>query len=145
MSVQPIPEGFHTVTPYLIVDDADELIRFLQAAFDAKLESCTRLPDGKILNCQLQVGTSKVMASSAREGMEAMPCMLYLYFDEIDTIFDKAVEAGAEVIMKPSDQFYGDRSGGLRDSNGIQWWLGTRLEELSEDEVLQRMQSAMDE
>jgi uncharacterized glyoxalase superfamily protein PhnB len=140
MSVSPIPEGFSTVTPYLIVDDVDELIRFLSEAFDAKCVSCVRLPDGKVLNCTIDVGNSKIFASSAREGMEAMPGMHYLYVEDVDAVFEKAIAAGAEVIMKPSDQFYGDRSAGLSDKNGMQWWLGSRIEILSDEEVLERMQ-----
>ena len=110
--VKPIPEGYHTVTPYLLVEDAAGLIPFLERAFDATLLGRYDSPDGRLMHASLQIGDSKVMMGQAAEQWPAMPAMLHLYVEDVDAVYRQAVEAGARSIREPEDQFYGDRSGG---------------------------------
>jgi uncharacterized glyoxalase superfamily protein PhnB len=137
-SVQPIPEGFHTVTPYLLVDDAAGLIPFLERAFGATLLGRYDSPDGRLMHASLQIGDSKVMMGQAAEQWPAMPAMLHLYVEDVDAVFRRAVEAGARSIREPEDQFYGDRSGGVVDPAGNQWWITTHIEDVSDEEMARR-------
>jgi uncharacterized glyoxalase superfamily protein PhnB len=137
-SVQPIPDGFHTVTPYLLVDDAAGLIPFLERAFGATLLGRYDSPDGRLMHASLQIGDSKVMMGQAAEQWPAMPAMLHLYVEDVDAVYRRAVEAGARSIREPEDQFYGDRSGGVVDPAGNQWWITTHIEDVSDEEMARR-------
>lgn len=137
--VQPIPDGFHTVTPYLMVEDADGLIAFLEQAFGATLRGRHDGPDGRMMHAELQIGDSRVMMGQATGEWPAMPAMLHLYVEDADAVFRRAVEAGARVVREPEDQFYGDRSGGVVDPTGNQWWISTRVEDVSPEEMERRM------
>lgn len=136
--VQPIPEGYHTVTPYLIVDDADGLIRFVEKAFDA--ESLGRWADGegRVMHAEVRIGDSRVMLGSASEEWGAKPAMLHLYVEDVDATFRQAVAAGGRPLREPEDMFYGDRSGGVTDPYGNQWWISTRVEDVSDEEIARR-------
>ena len=140
MKVRGVPEGYHTITPYLSVKDAHGLVEFLRKAFDAKVEVHT-LPDGSVLNAQAQVGDSMVLIGQApkeRPDNELMPAMLYLYVEDADAWYRNAVTAGATSIREPADQFYGDRVGAVRDLAGNQWWFATHKEEMSSEEMARR-------
>jgi len=137
-AVRPIPEGFHTVTPYLLVEDAAGLIPFLEKAFGAKLLGRYDAPDGRLMHASLQIGDSKVMMGQAAEQWPAMPAMLHLYVEDVDALYRQAVEAGARSIREPQDQFYGDRSGGVIDPAGNQWWITTHIEDVSDEEMARR-------
>jgi PhnB protein len=141
-TVKPVPEGFRTVTPYLIVDDAAKLIDFLQRAFAAEVKFQMTGPDGKIGHSEVRIGDSMVMLGGARPEWKAMPAMIHLYVEDCDAVYAKALAAGAEQVMPLSDQFYGDRSGGVKDSNGNMWWIATHKEDVSEEEMRRRMASA---
>jgi PhnB protein len=111
--VKPIPDGFHTITPYLIVDDAEKSIAFMEKAFGAQHEhEPTRRPDGKLMHATLRIGDSMLMIAEASERAKAAPVMLYLYVPDVDAAYQKALKAGATSVMEVADQFYGDRSGG---------------------------------
>lgn len=138
-AVKPIPEGYSTVTPYLMPEDADRLIRFLQEAFDAELLGRHESPDGRMMHASLQIGDSKVMMGEAAEEWPAMPAMLHLYVEDVDAVFRQAIAAGGRAIREPEDQFYGDRSGGLVDPAGNQWWVTTHIEDVSPEEMESRM------
>ena len=140
MTVKPIPEGYHTVTPYLVVEDADKLIAFLKAAFDAKLKFSNQDEEGKTSHAELEIGDSKLMLGLNRCG-ETTKAMLYLYVEDTDKYYEKALAAGATSIVKPTNQFYGDRNAGVKDCFDNQWWIGTRVEELSPEEIRQRAQA----
>jgi len=114
-TVKPIQEGYRTVTPYLIVTRAPEVLHFMKRAFGAQLLFQMANPDGSIGHSELRVGDSMIMLSSGREQWKPMPTMVHLYVGDCDAVFAKAVEAGAEVVMPLADQFYGDRSGGVKD------------------------------
>src|SRR4051812_23575340 len=119
------PEGYHTVTPYLIVEGADKLVAFLKAAFNATVLMSTVNPDGKTGHTEVRIGDSIVMLSEARGEYHAMPAMLYVYVDDADFTYAKAIEAGATPVRPVEDQSYGDRSGGVKDMCGNQWWMAT--------------------
>ena len=137
--VKPIPDGFHSITPYLIVEGAAKIIDFMQKAFDAKLQhDATKRPDGSIMHATLKIGDSMVMISDASEHAKATNTMLYLYVPDVDATYQKALKAGATSVMEPADQFYGDRSGGVKDVAGNQWWLGKHIEDVAPAELKKR-------
>ncbi len=138
-AVRPIPQGYTTITAYLIVADADRMLTFLQQAFDAKVGHVTRGAMGEIRHAELKVGTSMLMLGQALEGWAPRPSMFYLYVEECDAVYAKAIAAGAKSLNAPADQPYGDRNGGVEDFAGNYWYIGTRLEDLSEEEIQHRM------
>ena len=142
--VKPIPDGFHTVTPYLIVDGAKKVIDFMQQALGATHDhEPTLRPDGTIMHAALKIGDSIVMVSDASEHAKAMPVMLYLYVPDVDAAYQRAIKAGATSIMEPSDQFYGDRSGGVKDAAGNSWFFGTHIEDVAAAELKRRAAEAI--
>jgi uncharacterized glyoxalase superfamily protein PhnB len=142
MSVKPIPEGFHTLTPYLAVRGAATLIEFLRKAFGAEEIERHAMPDGTIMNALLKVGSSMVFAGECPKGHEPTPAMLYLYVEDADATFRSAVAAGGEVTQAVTDQFYGDRAGAVRDATGNIWWIATRKEDVSPEELQRRAMAA---
>ena len=141
--VKPIPDGFHTVTPYLIVDGAKKVVHFMQQALGAKYDhEPTLRPDGTVMHATLKIGDSMVMISDASEYAKAMPAMLYLYVPDVDAAYQRAIKAGASSIMEPADQFYGDRSGGVKDAAGNSWFFGTHIEDVSPAELKKRSAEA---
>jgi len=138
-TVKPIPDGFHTITPYLIVDGAEKIIEFMHKAFGAKHDhEPTKRPDGSIMHATLKIGDSMLMISDASEHAKATQVMLYLYVPDVDAAYQKALEAGATSLMEPADQFYGDRSGGVKDPAGNRWFLGTHIEDVAPAELKKR-------
>ena len=93
MAVKPIPEGYHTVTPYLVVEGVPKLIEFLKAAFGAREIHRTALPDGSVMHAEVQIGDSRVMMGEASGGMKPIPAMLYLYVPDVDAVYERAVRA----------------------------------------------------
>jgi PhnB protein len=142
-AVKPIPEGYHTVTPYLVVSDAGKLIDFLKRAFDAKEIHRSMGPDGKVAHAAVSVGDSRIMLGGARPGTPLMPCMLYLYVPDTDALYKSAIDAGATSIMPPANQFYGDRNAGVKDAEGNQWYIATHIEDVAPDELQKRMEAAI--
>jgi PhnB protein len=141
--VKPIPDGFHTVTPYMMVADAAGLIDFLVAAFGAtELERHTM--DGRVMHAQVKLGDSMIMMGEASPDQGGpMPASTYLYVPNVDEVHASAVAAGATSLMAPADQFYGDRSGGVKDAWGNMWWIGTHVEDVSSEEIDRRAVDAM--
>ena len=142
MTAKPIPDGYHTVTPYLIVPDVAAELAFLERAFGAEVTFKMQGPDGAVSHAEARVGTSMVMLGGSSDKWPPMPCMLYLYVEDVDAAYARAVEAGGESIMAPADQFYGDRNGGVRDAFGNQWWIGTHVEDLTPEEMRRRAEAA---
>jgi PhnB protein len=124
-----IPEGYGTMFPYIMVNDIDRFVGFLKAVFDAKELGRTVTPDGRIANCRLRIGTTSFMTSSGGEGFPAMPVMHYVYVEDMDATFAKALAHGAKKITDPADMPYEDRQGGVIDPCGNTWWISTRLVE----------------
>ena len=138
MTVQPIPEGYATITPYFAVDAAAELIEFLKAAFGAEIKGCSQ-KDGIIYNAELRIGTSMIMVADTRGRHPGTKAMMYLYVPDVDQAYARAIAAGAKSIMEPMDQFYGDRSGGVEDPSGNQWWVATHIRDVPADEITRLM------
>jgi uncharacterized glyoxalase superfamily protein PhnB len=125
-TVRVAPEGYNTVTPYLIVEGAAKLIEFLKTTFNATVLCTTVNPEGKIGHTELRIGDSVLMLSEARGEWHARPGMFYVYVDDADFIWHKAIDAGATAAMPVQDQSYGDRSGAVNDMCGNQWWVASR-------------------
>lgn len=137
-SIQPVPPGYHTATPYLIVKGAESLIEFLCSGFAAK-ETCRLMhPDGGIMHAEVKIGDSFIMIGEAREDCQAMPSMIHLYVENADATYERAIAAGATSIMEPKDEFYGDRAGGVKDPTGNCWWIATHQEDVSPEEFDKR-------
>jgi uncharacterized glyoxalase superfamily protein PhnB len=145
MAVKPIPEGYHTVVPYLIVSDADRLLTFLKQAFAATEQDVSRDGSGAIMHADVLIGDSHVMLSQSNERFPAMAAAIYLYVPDTDAVFRAALAAGAESAMEPADQFYGDRNAGVKDAFGNMWWIGTHIEDVPPDEMKRRMEQALKE
>jgi PhnB protein len=138
-TTKAIPKGFHTVTPYLVVNDARGLLEFIEKAFDGEVTSNMKGEDGRIMHATVQIGDSVIMVSDVMKGMnEPMPTMLYLYVDDVDAMYRQAINANATSIREPIDEFYGDRSAGVRDEWNNQWWLATHIEDISNEEMERR-------
>jgi uncharacterized glyoxalase superfamily protein PhnB len=133
-NVSPIPHGFHTVTPYLIVSDASKLIDFLKLAFDAT-EIDRFETDNSIIHAIVQIGDSKIMISDSNENMKPIPCFLYLYVENVDETYKNALMAGATSMREPTDEFYGDRGAGVVDFAGNNWYIATHKKDVSRDEL----------
>ena len=137
-TVKPIPDGYRTVTPYLVVENAEKLLEFLTNAFDAKVTTCTRHSDGSVGHAEVKIGDSMIMIGQASPQSQPMPSMLYLYVPDTDAVYAQAVKAGGVSIMEPANQFYGDRNAGVKDHFGNQWWIATHVEDVSPEELEQR-------
>jgi uncharacterized glyoxalase superfamily protein PhnB len=142
MAVKPIPDGFHTVTPYLVVPGAAKLLDFLKKAFGAVEIHRTEMPNGVVMHAQVKIGDSFVLMGEAQGPNMAMPAMLYLYVENTDALYHRALEAGAVSVMAPADQFYGDRNAGVKDFAGNQWWIATHFEDVAPEEIARRAQAA---
>jgi PhnB protein len=142
MAVKPIPEGYHSVTPYLAVEGADKLIDFVRNAFDAvDVHECMKRPDGTIQHAEVRIGDSIVMLGEANGQWKPRPSTLYLYVPDADATYRRALQAGATSLMEPATQFYGDRSAGIQDPTGNFWWIATHVEDVSPEEMKRRAEA----
>jgi len=145
-SVKAVPEGMHTVTPYLVVDDAHGLIRFIEQAFGGKTTAIMKTDDGtKVMHANVEVGDSAIMVTDSNETYKAGACRLYLYVEDVDKVYQQALQANGSSLREPTDEFYGDRSCGVKDSWGNEWWIATHFEDLTPEEMKQRMHEKMEE
>ena len=129
-----VPNGFHTVTPFILVKHADKVVDFLQQAFGATETYRLKHEDGSIWHSQVKLGDSMIMLGDVRDQYPPMPCSVYLYLPDADAAYQNALRAGGTSLMEPVDQFYGDRAGGVRDPVGNIWWIATHVEDLSHAE-----------
>jgi PhnB protein len=136
--VKPIPKGYRTVTPYLVVRDAPRLIEFLQQAFGATELMRHLRPDGSVMHAEVQIGDSRVMIGEAPPSSPAMPGCIHLYVIDTDALYHLALQAGATSLREPTNQFYGDRMAGVQDFAGNQWWIATHVEDVSPAEMALR-------
>lgn len=153
MPVKPIPDGYHSLTPFLTVRDAARAIEFYKAAFGATLRSdVAKGPDGKVMHAELMIGDSIIMLSDefpefgslSPQSIGGSPMGLHIYLDGVDAAFDRAVKAGAQVEMPVVDQFWGDRYGKLKDPFGHKWSIATHTRDLSMDEMKKGMDEALE-
>jgi uncharacterized glyoxalase superfamily protein PhnB len=141
--VKPIPEGYRSVTPYLVVPDAARLIDFMIKAFGGKQTRCHKMPDGTIAHAEVTIGDSMVMIGNSGEQWQALKAAIHLYVEDVDAVYRRALSAGATSERAPSDQMYGDRSAGVKDIAGNLWWLATHIEDVSDEEIDRRARKAM--
>jgi PhnB protein len=121
------PETYPQVIPYLVVDDAGALMDFVLKVFDGVPADRVPGPDGQVQHGEVRIGASMVMVGRARTPDARTTSMVYVYVPDVDATYAKALAAGATAVSPPADQFYGDRSGGVRDPWGNQWWMATHL------------------
>ena len=143
MAVKPIPDGYHTVTPYLLVRGVRELIEFTKQAFGAREVRRMGPPDGPVMHAEIVVGDSRVMMGEVSGEWQPMPASLYLYVEDCDSMYRSAIAAGGTSINEPRDEFYGDRMGGVKDPSGNTWWIATHKEDMPEAEMARRSAEAM--
>ena len=151
MSVKPIPDGYHTVTPYLIVDDAAAAIDFYSRALGAVELMRVAGPGGSVMHAEIKVGDSPVMLADANPdwdmkgppALDGTPVSLAVYVENVDEVFQRAVSAGGEEVRPVQDQFYGDRTGTLRDPYGHVWTIATHTEDLEPAEIEKRFEEMM--
>jgi len=141
MAVKPIPEGYRSVTPYLIAPGAAKVLDFVKETFDAQEIMRMPGPGGTIGHAEFRIGDSILMISDGGELYPAMPCSLYVYVDDVDATYKRALKAGATSVKEPADQFYGDRSASVKDSCGNLWGIGTHIEDVPPDEMKRRMEA----
>ncbi|MGA9705311.1 VOC family protein [Pseudomonas sp.] len=147
MRTKPIPEGYHSVTPYMGIDKAGEAIEFYKKAFGATQVMRLDMPDGRIGHAELRIGDSAIMLGTPCDQMalrnpdEHTSVGLHLYVNDVDAQFKQAIAAGASVVSEPKDQFYGDRSASVKDPFGHLWFLATRQEDLTEGQIRERAEA----
>jgi PhnB protein len=141
MAVKPIPEGYHTAVPYLIVNDANKLLTFLKTAFNGTVKEEHRTPDGKVMHADVMIGDSHIMLGQGNEKYPAMKGSVLLYVPDCDALYNAALKAGATSVQEVQNHFYGDRSGGVEDPTGNMWWISTHVEDVSPEELERRMKS----
>ena len=150
MAVKSIPEGYHSVTPHLIINGAADAIEFYKKAFGATELFRFPAPDGKIEHAEIKIGDSPIMladefAEMGYKGPQALggsPVSLMIYLEDVDAVFNRAVEAGASVKEAVQDKFYGDRTGTLTDPFGHVWHVSTHKEDVSMEEMEERAKAA---
>ncbi len=153
MAVKPVPEGYHTVTPYLIIQGASQALDFYKQAFAA--EELVRMggPNGKIGHAEIKIGDSMIMLADEHPEMGyrgpkaygGSPVGIHLYINDVDSMFRKTIAAGAKELRPLKDQFYGDRSATLEDPFGHVWTISTHKEDVSPDEMERRIAAYMKE
>jgi PhnB protein len=151
MAVKPIPDGYHTVTPYLAVDDAAEAIEYYEKAFGATERVRIEAPGGKIGHAELEIGDSLVMLSDALPQFSTRPpnelggtsVSVFMYVEDVDAVVKQAIDAGATVTMEIADQFWGDRFGSVQDPFGHLWSIATHVEDVPPEEMAERARAAM--
>jgi len=153
MATQPIPEGYHTASPYLAVDDAARAIEYYTKAFGAKEIVRMDAPGGKIGHAELEVGDSRIMLSDPFPQASTRPpkelggtsASVFMYVEDVDAVVKQAVDAGATVAMEVADQFWGDRFGTITDPFGHVWSIATHVEDVPPEEIAERAKAAMAE
>lgn len=140
MAKKFIPEGYPEVSPYLIVDEPAALIQFITDVFGGKETRRHEDDKGRIGHAEMRIGDSVIMMGGATEQWAAAPAAMYVYVEDTDAAYQRGLAAGATSLQEPADQFYGDRTAGVRDRFGNQWFIGTHLEAMSEEEMTKRNQ-----
>src|SRR2546427_6480820 len=138
--VKPIPRGYGTVTPYLVVDGVPKLIDFMKRAFDAEEKGrMINEKNGFVRHAEVRVGGSMVMMADSNLGYNPVSSHLYLYVENVDQVYKRALEAGAVSQLEPTTQFFGDQLASVKDPTGNVWYIATRVEDVSSEEMKERM------
>jgi len=138
MAVKPIPENYPRVSPYLIVSDVEETMGFVEYVFNGKVREKMTTPDGSVNHGEMNIGDSVIMMGKASADYPTLNAMLYIYVEDTDAAYKRAIEKGAVSVMEPANQFYGDRNAGVKDKDGISWWFATHVEDVSPEEMMRR-------
>jgi len=149
MTVKPIPEGYNTATPYLSISGAKEAIEFYKLAFGATEVFCMDTPSGEVAHAEIKIGNSLIMLCDAcdenpmpsPDTLGGSTVAMHLYVEDVDAMFEQAIDAGALDIKSVEDQFYGDRMGTLKDPFGHIWFVSTHKEDLTPEEIQQRAEA----
>lgn len=138
--VKPIPDGYRTVTPYLFVEGVTVLAEFLTSAFGAEEKCRLGRPNGAVMHMEMRVGDSMIMMGEPNEEFGAMPSSIYLYVEDCDAVYDRAIKAGGVSVMPVTDMHHaGERYGGVKDPTGNIWWIATHIEDVDIDEQKRRI------
>ncbi|MBM3507733.1 MAG: VOC family protein [Alphaproteobacteria bacterium] len=137
-AIKPIPDGYTSVTPWIIGEDTAGLMEFLKVAFDAEEEGLINGPDGRISHAEMRIGNAMVMMFDAPEGWPPTPGFLRLYVEDVEATLQRAVRAGAEVVTRVTLLGFGDKVGRVRDPFGNAYWIQQRVENVSGEEMLRR-------
>ena len=133
------PEGYPTVVPYLLVNSVEKEMEFLKYVFQAEPLEELKQPDGNIMHGEVRIGTAVIMLGKAKENFPSRESMNYVYVDNADEVYVRALKFGATSIMEPGDRFYGNREGGFTDPSGNQWWIAQILEVIPKEEMEKRL------
>lgn len=142
MPVKPIPEGCNNVIPFLICKGTDKVIEFAQKTFGASVDDISRNENGLVMHATIHIRDSAVMLSEGSDRFPTTSTMMYIYVDNVDEVYKKGLEAGGESLREPTNEFYGDRSCGLKDVSGNQWWVASHVEDVSPEEMDKRQKEA---
>jgi PhnB protein len=143
MAVKAIPDGYHSIQPYLMIDGAAKAIEFYKKAFGATERLCMKQKDGRVGHAEIEIGGSVVMMADENAGIHAYapphyggsPVSLLLYTQDCDAMYKRAIAAGAKSEREPADQFYGDRMAGVVDPFGYKWFIATHIKDVSKEEL----------
>jgi PhnB protein len=141
MTARWIPDGFHTITPNIIVDDAEQAVAFLKKAFGATETYRLTMSSGKIAHCELKLGDSVLNLGQSMDGWPSHGLVAQIYVEDSDELFQRAVDAGAKEIMPMTDMFFGSREGRIADPLGNVWTIATLKEEVAPEEMQRRMKA----
>jgi uncharacterized glyoxalase superfamily protein PhnB len=136
--VKAVPDGYHTLTPYLIVPDGEAMLHFRHDVFSAELHERFNRPDGTLKHAELQIGDSRLMMAQGDQHYHPQTQTFYVYLNDVDATYHRALATGAKSLAPISDQFYGDRSGGFEDPAGNRWYVATHVEDLNPEEIQRR-------
>ena len=137
--VNPIPQGYGTVTPYLIVDGVSKLIDFLKETFHAEERARINDKEDHVGHAEIKIGNSIVMMADSTAQYRPIPSQLYVYVDNVDDTYERAIKAGGTSEQEPTTQFYGDRTAAVKDPTGNVWWIAAHVEDISPQEMDKRM------
>ena len=141
MAVKAIPDGYYSLTPYLVIKGAADAIEYYKKVFGATETVRMPGPGGAVMHAEIKIGDSHIMMGQANEKYRAMPGSVLLYVADCDALYNAALKAGAKSVQELKDQFYGDRSGGVEDPTGNHWWISTHVEDVSPEELARRMKT----
>jgi PhnB protein len=135
----PIPRGFHTLTPYVLTRGADAVMDFMKSTFGATQHMRVEKEDGSVMHAEMQIDDSMIELADGGGQWPPMPCALHVYVPDSDSVYSRAIAAGATSLYEPKDMFYGDREGGIQDSGGNHWYIATHKEDVPEEEITRRL------
>lgn len=139
MSKKIAPEGYSTVCPYLMVDSVEKELDFLKTIFQAEIIEQLHQPEGEVMHGEARIGDSVIMMGKSRKEWPAREGANYVFVENVDEVFDRAIKYDAVSLMQPSDQFYGNREAGFKDLQGNQWWIAAQVEKVSVEEMEKRL------